>query len=147
MPKALVLTLLLLAGAAWAHTVDYDVTGQQATVVTTHLGDEQASYAEYEVFAPEQTDNPFQIGRSDARGRVVFLPDQPGQWTVKVKADSQHGVHGAEIKVQVDTKGVIQSFSKPLVATHTRLLMGVSLLFGLFGLLSLFRGRRQASKP
>lgn len=140
------LILLLLSMTASGHTVDYDVTSQQATVVTTHLGDEEASYAEYEVFAPGQMDNPFQIGRSDARGRVVFLPNEAGEWIIKVKADSQHGVHGAEVKVQVDDKSVIKEFSKPLVATHTRLLIGVSLLFGMFGLFSMFRGRGKASK-
>jgi nickel transport protein len=147
MRQILLLTLLVLVSPTWAHTVDYDVASQQATVVTTHMGDEEASYAEYEVFAPNQKDNPFQIGRSDARGRVVFLPDQPGKWLVKVKADSQHGVHGAEIEVVIDDKSVIKEFSKPLVATHTRLLIGVSLLFGIFGLFSLFRGRGQAIKP
>lgn len=141
------LALLFLCAPGWAHTVDYDVKNGQATVVTTHLGDEEASYAEYEVFAPEETANPFQVGRSDARGRVIFLPDRPGKWRVIVKADSQHGVHGAEIEVQVDEKSVVRDFSKPLVATHTRLLIGVSLVFGVFGLFSLFRNRAQASKP
>lgn len=146
MRQILLLTLLLVS-PTWAHTVDYDVTNQQGTVVTTYLGEEEASYAEYEVFAPDQKDNPFQIGRSDARGRVVFLPDQPGKWLIKMKADSQHGVHGAEVEVVVDEKSVVKEFSKPLVATHTRLLIGVSLLFGIFGLYSLFRGRGQAIKP
>ena len=115
-------------------------------MVTTHLGDEEASYAEYEVFAPDNKETPFQLGRSDARGRVVFVPDRAGSWVVKVKADSQHGVHGAEIKVEIDSKGVVTDFSKPLVATHTRLLIGVSLLFGLFGLVAMARSR-QAIKP
>lgn len=145
--KRALLVLLLLSLPVCAHTVDYDVTNGQATVVTTYLGDEEASYAEYEVFAPGETANPFQLGRSDARARVIFMPDRPGKWTVKVKADSQHGVHGAEITVDVDDKSVVKDFSKPLVATHTRLLIGVGLLFGMFGLYSLFRSRSQASKP
>lgn len=147
MKRSLVLLLFLLWLPAWAHTVDYDVKNGQATVVTTYLGDEEASYAEYEVFAPAETANPFQLGRSDARGRVVFIPDRAGKWLVKVKADSQHGVHGAQIEVDVDESAVVKDFSKPLVATHTRLLIGVSLLFGFFGLYSLFRGKGQASNP
>lgn len=144
--RKLILFLLFL-GPAWGHTVDYDVTHQQAVVVSVHLGDEEASYSEYEVFSPADKENPFQVGRSDAHGRVVFAPDAAGQWVVKAKADSQHGIHGAEITVDVDEKSTVKNFSKPLVATHTRLLIGVSLLFGIFGVVSLLRGKAQASKP
>ncbi len=141
---------LLLTSAAWAHTVEHDVSRREAVVVTTRLGEEEASYAEYEVYAPGQSadqDNPAQMGRTDAHGRLCFLPDQPGEWTVKVKADSQHGVHGFEAKIQVDEKGVVKALSQPLVATHTRLLIGVSLLFGVFGLLSMARGSRSGCQP
>ncbi|MGE0495025.1 MAG: hypothetical protein AB7S38_37805 [Vulcanimicrobiota bacterium] len=137
---------LLLSTLALAHTVNHEVTQAEAVVVTVQLGDEEASYSEYEVFPPGGAEgNPFAIGRTDFHGRVVFVPDQPGQWTVKVKADSTHGLHGATVEVEVDEHQVVKSFSQPLVATHTRLLVGISVLFGIFGGLSLLRGRRSSS--
>jgi hypothetical protein len=40
----------------------------------------------------------------------------------------------------------LKSFSKPLAATYTKLLIGVSLVFGIFGLYSLFRSRKRGQK-
>ena len=39
-----------------------------------------------------------------------------------------------EIEIKVDEKMVAQIDSRPLVSTRTRLVVGISLLFGLFGL-------------
>jgi len=135
----LLLLLVLLGLPAWAHSVDYQVDSVPATAVTVRFGDDEpASYSEYEVLPPGQT-IPFQTGRTDALGRVVFAPDRPGEWTVKVKADSAHGLHGVSIAVTVDAKGVVTGYSRPLVARHTKLLVGAGLLLGLFGLAALLR--------
>jgi nickel transport protein len=139
--KPLVLFFLLLCSLVSAHTVDHEVTQQQAVVVTVFLGDEQASYSEYEVFSPNSTE-PVQLGRTDAQGRVSFLPDAPGMWLVKVAADSQHGLHGVTVEIDVDKDKIVKNTSAPPIAKHTRLVVGVSLLFGLFGLVSLFRSRK-----
>lgn len=143
----LLLAMLFLTLGASAHVVDYDVARHEGVVVTTRMGGEEASYSEYEVFAPADQETPFQLGRTDALGRLIFLPNAPGTWVVKVKADSQHGVHGVVAEVDVDDQGVVKDISQPLVATHTRLLIGISLLIGIFGLISLARARGQASKP
>lgn len=133
----LTLTLFLLA-PAFAHTVDYEITQADAVVVTVFLGDEAASYSEYEVTSPAGGE-PVQIGRLDARGRVSFLPDLKGEWKVRVAADSQHGLHGVEVKVKVDESMTVTGTSSPPIARHTRLIVGISLLFGIFGLFSLLR--------
>lgn len=124
---------------AWAHSVDYQVDAVNATAVTVRFSDDEpASYSEYELFPPNET-VPFQSGRTDALGRVVFAPDRPGEWTVKVKADSAHGLHGVNIAVNVDEHGVIKSYTRPLVARYTKLLVGVGILLGVFGVASLLR--------
>lgn len=136
---------LLLRGAM-AHNVDSRVDSAPAVVITVRLGeDEVASFSEYEVFAPGET-QPFQVGRSDRQGRVVFAPDTPGKWRVKVKADSAHGIHGATVDVEVSPEGVVVAHSQPLVARHTRLWVGLGLLFGIFGVLSLLK-RTSSSVP
>lgn len=127
---------------AVAHTVDYQVDHTQAVVVTVRLGEEIASYSEYKIFPPDQTDPPFQLGRTDAQGRLAFLPDRLGTWTVLVEADSQHGLHGAKVEIQVDDKITASLATRPLVARHTRLVVGISLLIGIFGLTALWRSRR-----
>ena len=137
--------ILLLCGLASAHTVDYQIDGKQAVVATVRLGEEPASYSEYELFAPDSPETPFQLGRSDALGRIAFVPDKPGLWRLKVSADSQHGLHGTEMEIKVDETMIAELDSRPLVSTHTRLVVGISLLFGVFGLVSLLRSRKSNS--
>ena len=100
--------ILLLCGLASAHTVDYQIDGKQAVVATVRLGEEPASYSEYELFAPDSPETPFQLGRSDALGRIAFVPDKPGLWKLKVSADSQHGLHGTEMEIRVDEAMIAQ---------------------------------------
>lgn len=131
--------LFLCLSLAQAHTVDYQVDSAKAVVVTVNFGDDEAaSYSEFELFAPGQS-QPFQIGRSDALGRVVFAPHQKGRWTLKVKADSSHGLHGIAVDIEVDESQCVTSFSKPLVARYTRILVGAGLLLGIFGAISLWK--------
>ncbi len=132
-------TLLLLSWLAWAHTVDYQVDSGRAVVVTVRFGDEEpASYSEFELFAPSES-QPFQVGRSDGLGRVVFAPHRSGTWRLKVKADSSHGIHGASIDIQVAENQLVTDYSRPLVARHTRMLVAVGLLLGVFGALALWK--------
>lgn len=133
--------LLLLALPVAAHTVEHKVERREAVVVTVYLGEELASYSEYEVMPPGGGE-PFQIGRTDAQGRVCFLPDKPGQWKVKVAADSQHGLHGVSVDVEVKPDMAVEDSSAPPIATHTRLIVGISILFGIFGLVTLARNAR-----
>lgn len=133
------LVLWLNIPSAWAHSVDHQVNNARAVVITVLLGeDEPASYSQYEVFAPGQS-VAFQTGRSDRLGRVVFAPDSPGKWKVTIQADSSHGIHGTQVEVDVSQDGVVAGFSKPLVARHTRIFVGLGLLLGLFGGLALLK--------
>ena len=155
MMRYLLLCLWLLTAPAWAHTIDYQVDSAKALVITVRFSDDEpASFSEYEVLPPPKAGSqskeilPFQTGRSDQLGRVVFAPDRAGKWTIKVKADSQHGLHGKVVEVEVGTDMVVLNYNRPVVARSTRLLVGVSLLLGVFGLLSLFKRRApQATNP
>lgn len=140
-PWKYILAVLLLAQVCLAHTVDCQIDRGTAVVITVRLGDDDASYSEYEVFAPSENETPFQLGRTDAKGRLAFLPSETGTWRVKVAADSQHGLHGKEMNVEVSPDMTVEISSRPMVAKHTRLVVGISILFGVFGLLSLFRSR------
>jgi nickel transport protein len=138
--RSALLLLLLMSLPIVAHTVDYQVESKSAVVVTLRFGDKAAILSKYQVFAPS-LDEPVQIGRTDAQGRIAFLPTEPGLWRVKVSTDLEHGLHGTNVDIEVDQDMVVKSVSQPLVATHTRLVVGVSLLFGVFGLWSLIRHR------
>ncbi len=94
----MVFAAILLPASARAHGVLTRVTAGDTTVVTvTHEDGEPLAGASFTVRAPGG-DAPYLQGTTDARGRLAFHPDRPGDWTVRVAtADG----HGAVVKVAV----------------------------------------------
>jgi len=139
------LALLAFAGvtplASYAHTVNYQVENKGVTVRVFYGENDPASYSEYEVFGPGD-ELPHQKGRTDKNGCVSFLPDRKGIWKVKVWGESEHGFHGTDVSVEIGEGLMLKGFKKPLVATHIKLFIGVSLIFGLFGVITLWRNWR-----
>lgn len=80
-------------------------------------------------------------GLTDSQGRFAFFPDQPGEWQVEVNDGMGHR---ARLVVDVDGDGLA-------VATHTHShghhvapwIVGLSSLFGLFGVWTLWGNRRR----
>ncbi|MBM4116257.1 hypothetical protein FJ251_00700 [bacterium] len=149
------------AGRAHAHGVRHAVSHASAVVVTIrHVDGAPLVGAQYRMFAPG-ADSPFQSGRTDAAGRVGFLPDRPGEW--RLTAASEDG-HGADIAIAIDSSLAVPLAADSTVAARPPLLMipgsaaaakvrplwdraapivaGVGLLFGLFGVVVLFARRR-----
>jgi len=136
-----VVLALFVPGWAEAHTVNYQVENKGLTVRVFYAQDDPASYCEYEVYGPGD-EIPHQKGRTDKNGCVSFLPDRKGTWKVKVWGESEHGFHGTDVSVEVGEGLMLKGFKKPLVATHLKLFVGVSLIFGLFGIITLWRNWR-----
>ncbi|MGQ9653688.1 MAG: hypothetical protein ACUVXD_06450 [Thermodesulfobacteriota bacterium] len=134
--------LLWWGQVALAHTIHYAVEQKGITIRVFYAENDPANYAEYELFGPGDTD-PYQVGRTDRRGCLSLLPDRPGEWKVKVLGESAHGFHGITIDFKVDQAFGLVGFSKPLVATHTRLVTGLSLIIGLFGIYAYWRSRKR----
>lgn len=143
---------MILTGWLWAlpwwgqvvlaHTIHYTVEQKGITIRVFYAENDPANYAEYELFGPGDAD-PYQVGRTDRRGCLSLLPDRPGEWKVKVLGESAHGFHGITIDFKVDQAMGLVGFSKPLVATHTRLVTGLSLIIGLFGIYAYWRSRKR----
>ncbi len=140
----LIMSMVILSAASTlqAHTVNYDVQQKGIAVRIFYAADDPASYSEYEVFAPG-VELPHQIGRTDKNGFVAFVPDRQGLWKVKVTGESAHGYHGVTVEVKVDKDMNLESFKKPLAATYTKLVIGISLIIGFFGIYSLIISRKR----
>ena len=138
---ALLLCLWLPERAA-AHDLRHRIEEGAAVTVKLFFTDgNEFSYESYEVYhAGEEI--PFQVGRTDARGRLVFLPDRAGAWRVKVFSEDGHG---ADLSLTTGAQGGVESPDRSLFERHSRLVVGVSIIFGIFGLVSLF-ARRRGSK-
>lgn len=127
-----------LSSPAIAHTVNYQVENRGISARIFYSPDDPARYSQYEIFGPGDT-MPHQKGRTDRNGFVSFLPDRKGKWAIKVYGESEHGMHGAQVVVDVNENFLMESFRKPLVAKYTKAFVGISFLLALFGLLVLLK--------
>jgi nickel transport protein len=139
---AITLAVFLAGPKALAHSIHYEVEQKGISARIFYSANDPASYSECEVYGPSDN-QPYQTGRTDRAGVLSFLPDRPGIWKIKVLGESSHGFHGVTIEVRVDQGFQLESFSKPLVAQHTKVIVGVSVIFGLFGVVSLYLSRRK----
>lgn len=132
---------LAISGASIAHDLQYAVEPASAVVVRLFYSASAGfSYEGYEIFRHGEK-IPYQVGRTDANGRLAFLPDRAGEW--RIKASSNDG-HGVDFTVTTDATGAVSGAERPFFDSHARLLAGVGMLFGLFGVLSLFLRRKAA---
>ncbi len=84
--------LVLAAGVASAHAVLHTVDHRTAVVVTATWPDGAPLSFERCRVTPPDTTAPLLAARTDRHGRVVFVPDRPGDWRVQVWTDDGHGL-------------------------------------------------------
>jgi len=138
MNAVLVLPAALLAGTLHAHSLTHTAQPGSAVIVELRYGDGRAfSYEAAEVYRPAES-VPFLAGRTDANGRLAFVPDRSGDW--RVRAFSEDG-HGGDFTVAAVAEGGSSPSSAGLGEVGG-LAVGLSILFGLFGLWSLFIRKR-----
>ena len=131
-----------LPGQALAHDLQHQVDVGAAVSVRFFFADgSDFSFESYEVYRAGH-EVPFQVGRTDLKGRVVFLPDRAGTWRIKVFSEDGHG---ADISFSTGAKGESGDAERPFLERHLRILVGVSVIFGVFGLASLLmrKGERR----
>ncbi len=146
--------LLLLLGLflgeidSHGHSINYQILEKGIAVKAFYSEKDPSSYSAYEIWGPgDKEDLPHQTGRTDKNGFLAFVPDRAGTWKIRLWGESSHGYHGFTTEVKVDKELSLESFSKPLVATHTKLITGLSLIFGVFGIYAFLRSRRKQNKP
>ena len=134
----LALLAALLAGTLQAHGLSHSAQPGSAVIVELRYADGSPfSYESTEVYRPAET-VPFLAGRTDANGRLAFVPDRSGQW--RVRAFSEDG-HGGDFAVAAVPDGSSSAPSAGL-GTVGGILLGLAVIFGIFGVWSLFVRRR-----
>jgi nickel transport protein len=138
MKALLVLPAALLASTLHAHSLSHEAQPGNVVIVELRYGDGSPfSYETAEVYRPAES-VPFLAGRTDANGRLAFVPDRSGDW--RVRAFSEDG-HGGDFTVAAVAEGGSSPSSAGLGEVGD-LAVGLSILFGLFGLWSLFVRKR-----
>jgi len=134
----LALSAALLAGTLQAHSLTHSAQPGSAVIVELRYADGSPfSYESTEVYRPAES-VPFLVGRTDANGRLAFVPDRSGDW--RVRAFSEDG-HGGDFTVAAAPDGESSAPSTGL-STIAALAVGLSVIFGIFGIWSLFVRRR-----
>ncbi|RMD82172.1 MAG: hypothetical protein D6815_09890 [Candidatus Dadabacteria bacterium] len=125
----------ICASPALAHELRREIgRAQEAIAVRLYFpGGRPFAYESYEIYRDGEK-VPFQVGRSDALGRIVFLPDRPGTW--RIRSFSKDG-HGADFTVSARAGGSLVASGGPLIERYPRLLVGLGLIGGVFGLAAL----------
>lgn len=136
------LSLSALPGSdASAHEVQHQVATSEAVVVTLRYADGTAfSYEEYELTPGDET-IPIQIGRSDALGRVVFLPQE--ETTFRLRCFSADG-HGVDFTFKASPQGEVSGRDRGWFDRYPGVFAGVGVILGLFGAVSLWLGRKRS---
>jgi len=138
--EVLVLSLLIFAFpcSAFAHGVQGKVHPGGVVVTAQYDSGEPMSYAKVKIWAPEGK-LLFQSGRTDRNGRFSFFPDVAGNW--KVVVDDEMG-HRLEMAVPVNEDLVLEKHQdsggtgKSGFSRYEKALMGICIIFGLFGIFS-----------
>lgn len=149
MKKIVIIFLLFLNGSAAAHGIRYTVTnGQSVVIELSYASGRPFSNERYEIYRAGGV-NPYQTGRTDPSGRIVFLPDSSVTWRIKAFSEDGHGLdinietenpvqHADTSVVSADTLDGLLAVKKAPVGTGTRIIMILALIFGVFGVVSLF---------
>jgi nickel transport protein len=130
--------------ALYAHGVRGKVSTGGIVVTAEYDTGEPMSYAKVKISALG-TDLIFQSGRTDRNGRFCFFPDATGDWKVVVDDEIGHRLEMTvpvseplELKSQQQSSGPMKS---PL-SRYERALMGISIIFGISGILFWWKGKR-----
>lgn len=142
------LGIVLASTQAAAHEVHSTMATDSATVVTLSYADGRPfSFEAFEVFGGGAA-TPLAVGRTDARGRAVFIAP-PAGGELRLRAFSADG-HGVDLRL---TPPAAASAASPLPAASdaaddrwSRILFGLGLLFGAFGLIQLFQKKREKTQ-
>lgn len=156
--SASLLFFALVSTNLTAHEVHSTLdSSPKAMAIRVEYGNgEPFSYESYEIFPPPENgldpdaENrsprdakeipPYQTGRTDARGQILFLPDRPGPWTVRYMSEDGHG---GETVVEVAPSQTASLRGVPLYLRYSRVITGIGLFLGIGGALSLYGCRKK----
>lgn len=128
MRRTAALLAAALAAPAAAHELHHQVAATDAVSVRLAYADGKPfAFETYELY-PRGSELPAQVGKTDAEGRVVFIPGTQTQW--RLRAFSGDG-HGADIQFESPPPTATASTAAPPDRTAP-ILFGLSAIFAAF---------------
>lgn len=151
----LVLLFCIWTPVVLAHAVHHDIGRADAVVVTLYYANGNPFASRQYALTPVGEKQPVQTGKTDAQGRIVFLPAAAPRWRLRVQATDGHGVN-REIAIPpplaLSATAVLPDGCPPCATSGAQhapagrslwldAATGLALIFGLFGLYQMFLRR------
>lgn len=140
------MTMLLSFSPAWGHGTGGDAEVAEGVRVKAAYDDgDPMSYAAVEVIAPD-SGVAFQTGRTDRNGVFMFAPDRPGSWQIVLNDGIGHRlVMKRDVPPapgEAPEPAPPTESNRPDVSRREGGIAGISIIFGLCGLLYGWKARR-----
>lgn len=140
-----IFTFFLIIHSSFAHNVQYKVSHKNAVVIEIFFSDGAPfSYENFEIYSPDNTKIPYQVGRTDKYGRITFIPDKAGYWTVKAFSEDGHGII-KKIQIHIDDLSKV-SKSQNQFGYLLKVFIGVLIILLIYWLLYLLGRRKKSGK-
>ncbi|RUM50426.1 MAG: hypothetical protein DSY47_01710 [Hydrogenothermus sp.] len=138
-----IFVFFLIIHFSFAHSVQYKVSHKNAVVIKIFFADGTPfSYEKFEIYAPDNTKIPYQVGRTDKYGRITFIPNKVGYWTVKAFSEDGHGIIK---KIYIDDLSKV-SESQNQFGYLLKIFIGVLIILLIYWLLYLSARRKRVEK-
>lgn len=139
--KKFAILFLFLTSAIYAHDIHYSINQGKAYIVQVYYADgTKFSYESYEIYEPLQQKTAFGVGRTDANGRMAFVPNKAGKWQIKVFSDDGHG---ANIELNVDNSMIMKEKKLDFFEKYARHAFGLGLIMIIFSVINIYIRRKK----
>lgn len=132
----IIVCIMILPALCLAHGVKHRVFKAGAGIEAIYDNGSPMALCDVSVFSPGDPENEYQTGITDPRGRFAFVPDTNGVW--KVTVDDGMG-HMVITEILVSQGGIQTGSRRSGIDRPTGAIIGVSMIFGLFGIYCLVR--------
>ncbi len=136
---------LLVPDVCLAHGVAYSVAEAGTAVQAAYDDGQPMAFCDVTLFSPADPDQPYQTGTTDPAGRFAFVPDADGAWSVTVDDGMGHAVHATVVVEAGSAASDVKDDTRP--GRGPALLVGLSVIFGLFGVYSLAKRPARRAGP
>ena len=138
MRYVLLLLALALSSVSAAHEVQHRLaTSTAVSVCFTYADGKPFACETYELY-PQGSEVPAQVGKTDAEGRVVFIPGARTGWRLRVFSNDGHG---ADFSFESPVLAVIESAAEPVDRT-ARVFFGLAAMLATFAAYQFFVRRK-----
>lgn len=133
--------LMLISFNVYAHDVHFSVSQGSAYIIDIYYADgTKFAFESYEIYSPDNDKTAYQVGRTNAIGRIAFVPDRSGKW--KIKAFSDDG-HGTTFEIDVKEGATISEKKVDFFERFAKPIFGTGIILIIFAILNLFVRRNK----